>query len=130
MRAVFVESGERRVLAGAPLAGFGFDRFKPGEPICDVVLKACLRLFAVADDIDSERELLVHDLRHRLRGFAREGIRIERPPGHARQQQVGQRMPAWETAHTCRDNAAAALGDDTHFSSLNLLLETAVSRGG
>ena len=72
MRAVFVEARERHVLARAAFAGFRRDRLKPGQPVGDVVLKARLRLLAVADDVDAELDLLVHDLGDRLRGFARE----------------------------------------------------------
>ncbi len=85
MRAVFVECGKRGVLAGALFAGFGRDRFEPGETVGDVVLKARLRLFAVADDIDAEFDLSVHDLGDRFRRFAFKRPGVEWLTDHARQ---------------------------------------------
>ena len=77
-------------------------------------MKARLRQFAVADDIDAKLGLLFDDFRDRPMQFLAERIGIVALAGHAGEQPSRQRQRARQAADVGRDDAVAALFDQGH----------------
>ena len=114
MRAVAVESRERNVLAGASFAGRGRDRLEARQAIGRIGLEACLRLFAVADDIDAEVGLCLHDGSDRLGGLAGQFAGVIRLPCHSGKQQRGERIGTRQAAGMRRQDSPVTLIEPRH----------------
>src|SRR5262245_32591614 len=81
------------------------------------MLEARLRLLAIADDVDPEFALLVHDLAYRLGRLAPERGGIERLPAHAREQQRREGGPSRQAARMRGENAMSAFRKTGHCCS-------------
>jgi hypothetical protein len=114
MRAAAIEPREGRVLARAPLATRRRHRLDARQPLGGVGLKAHLRLLAVADDVEAELDLLLHDRGHRFGRLARQLGRFIGLAAHARQQQGGKRVRARETAGMGGQNSPLAIVEPGH----------------
>src|SRR5258705_7529056 len=118
VRSVLVEGRESLILARAAYARFRLERFEPGKPVGDIVLKARLGQLAVTDHVHPELRLLDHNILYGLGQLGCEGAAVVVLAAHAREELRGQRHRSRQAADVSREDAELAFGAEGHEGPL------------